>query len=208
MSLLKAECNSRRHVTAIRIVLVLWVVFTGCEDPGKTTTSFFSVDSLVSAQTAYLRSANASLAKVAFIGNEKSVQEFKPDSLQWEEEMRIFRHLEIINKPVYREVFDVTTAPDKNSNLTVRRFVASDEESPVTHFSVYYLNNPARIKRLEARYQERNVMFSAKRDLILEFGEKERKPYLSAYSVKGGQKMFLGDTVQYVINGRILLPAD
>lgn len=193
---------------AIPIVLILWVVLIGCEDPGKTTTSFFSVDSLVSAQTAYLRAANAAVAKVAFIGNEKSEQEFKPDSLQWEEEMRIFRHLEVINKPVYRDIYEVTTSPDKNSNLTVRRFIASDEDSPVTHFSIYYLNHPTRIRRLEARYEERNVMFSGKRDLVLEFGERERMPYLSAYSVKGGQRMFLGDTVQYVINGRIILPGN
>lgn len=208
MSCSKVERSFFRHVTAIRIALVLWVVFTGCEDPGKTTTTIFSVDSLVSAHTGYLRTANATLTKVAFIGNEKSEEKFKPDSLQWEEEMRIFRHLDVINKPVYRDVYRVTTSADKNSNLTVRRYAATVVDAPVTQFSIYYLDHLTRIKRVEARYEERNVMFSARRDLVLEFGEKERKPYLSAYSVKGGQKMLLGDTVQYIINGRISLPAD
>jgi hypothetical protein len=70
---------------------------------------------------------------------------------------------------------------------------------------VYYLDNLSNIKKIEALYSEANSLLKESRLLTLEFKEVYNKNILNSYSIKGGQKMFLGDSVQFMVRGSISL---
>jgi hypothetical protein len=70
---------------------------------------------------------------------------------------------------------------------------------------IYYYGQPENIKRIEAQFNEVNSLYSSSRFLIMNFQDLNNKPVLSSYSVTGGQKMFLGDTVIFSIKGIVTL---
>jgi hypothetical protein len=188
-------------------LLTLAMVLLSCNENVRRSSGYYSVDSLISTQIKSLTSAKASINKSAFLdGKEEKTSLTPSDTVVWEKELQAFRFLSVINKPTNQGAYSVEDGlPDNRSNLKVKTFV-SKKELPVEYLRIYYQGNLKNIRKLEAKYEESNLMYQGGRYLVMEFQDINNIPTLTYYGITGGQKMFLGDTVQYNINALVSLP--
>jgi len=191
------------RVIAVLISVVL--VVSGCKQQVIKEKRYLNVDSLISSQIDYLSNAKASLTKEAAIGDKTSVSTTLLDSTSWSHELDVFRQLDLINRPTFRDAYVVTDrVKDAKSNLLIRSYEAP-AGSPVPYLRLYYMETPLRLKRLEAFYQETNSLYRSQRKLAMYFEGDPGKPYLKSYSIEGDQKLMLSDSVHYTIQAKITL---
>jgi len=192
----------------MRVIAVLFsigLVVSGCRQQVVKEKRYLNVDSLVSSQIDYLNHSKASLTKEAAIGDKTSVSTTLPDSTLWSHELDVFRQLDLINRPTYRDAYLVTDRlKDAKSNLLIKSYEAK-AGSPVPYLRLYYMETPLRLKRLEALYQETNSLYNSQRKLTMYFEGEPGKPYLKSYSIEGDQKLMLSDSVHYTIRAEITL---
>jgi hypothetical protein len=188
-------------IFAASILLII-----SCSQQKEKLVIYYPIDSLLHAQVNYLADAKAKLSKDAEINGVKESKSLTPlDTTAWQHELDIFFALNTLNKPINLGSYTVVDGqPDSTSNLLIQGF-STTEELPVKYFNVYYLDNLSNIKKIEALYSEANSLLKESRLLTLEFKEVYNKNILNSYSIKGGQKMFLGDSVQFMVRGSISL---
>src|SRR5690606_42097321 len=68
---------------------------------------------------------------------------------------------------------------------------------------IYYDGSLNKIRKIESRFTESNLLYRSTRLLYMEFEQIDEKPVLTYYAVTGGQKIFLGDSLQYRINAAV-----
>jgi len=194
--------------TILLIAVVL--LFTACENQRSNATRYYPVDSLVEAQVFYLYESKARLTKTATIGANHEQTTTTKDTTRWRHELAVFAQLDDINKPSNAAMYNVENgSPDVNSNLLVYALEAKDDPEhpiPVVLFKVYYLGNLNNIRKIEGLYREENSLLTSSRKLSMNFENINNKIVLTSYSVTGGQKMLMGDSVQYSVTGMITLP--
>jgi hypothetical protein len=105
---------------------------------------------------------------------------------------------------MHKAVYKVEEYADSKSNLTVKSF-ATTEDLPVRFLKIYYQKSLSQLRKIEAQYNEANSLYSSRRFLTMEFENVYNKTILTSYSISGGQKMFLDDSVQYNIDANIVL---
>jgi len=186
-------------------MLIASVLLLACESERQPAT-FYPIDSLVTAQIHLLTRIDAGLEKHALLDGTLDTVVYRPsDTTAWARELDIFRQLSSINKPVNRESYRVTDGlKDLGSNLTIKEFKSLGGQ-PIVYLKVYYQDNPARPRKIEALYEEANLMFSSTRQLTMRFDQIGDETVLTAYSVNGGQKMILSDSISFHINGKVLV---
>ena len=190
---------------SLRISLLLVITLCSC-DTKRQGASFFAIDSLVTQQIHHLTNIKAGLFKEALIGGKIDTVRYTPsDTTEWVKELDIFRELEIINKPVNKGSYKVDEGLfDQRSNLKVKAFT-STEELPVVYLRVYYQATVDKPRRIEALYDEENVLFASARLLSLHFEQIGSRTVLTGYDIRGGQKMIFSDSVTFYIKGKILV---
>lgn len=187
------------------LCFAVFLSLSSCSNSKKVRGGLYPVDSLISAQARYLSQSRASLSKTTRLGDRHDKVLVTPkDTIAWKKELEIFAALDIINKPVNRSLYKSEMTSDIRSNLNVRSFTTS-EELPVKYLKIYYRGTPDKVRMIEAQYVETNALFKSARSLIMEFVEVNNKTLLTSYSIDGGQKMFLGDTVQYHVAGNLTI---
>lgn len=170
---------------------------------GEYQKAYLDMDSLVTAQVQQLASASLKVEKKARISNEEATTTTPLNGLAWEKELEIFRQLDAINKPTFRNAYRVEELKDSRSNLSIRSYTATQPASiPVIRF--FYLGRFANLKKIEARVEETNALFNSVRNLTLEFEEVDQQPRVAAYGIFGFQKMLLADTVKFSIEARVV----
>jgi hypothetical protein len=175
----------------------------GCQQQQVKSKRYFDLDSLVSAQVIYLSKSKASLKKEATISGKSSSSVNALDSTAWSHELDVFRQLDLINRPIYSDVYDTREGEkDSKSNLLIRAYEAT-ANSTVPYLRLFYQTTPARLKKLEALYLETNSLYNSQRKLEMYFDDSSGKPYLTGYLIDGHQKMILGDSVHYTIQVEI-----
>jgi hypothetical protein len=190
----------------MRVLALLFfaVLVSGCQKQKVITKRYLDVDSLVNAQVKYLSQSKASLKKEATIGGKTSSSTNALDSTAWSHELDVFRQLDLINRPIYRDVYEVKDGvKDSKSNLLITSYEAPTN-SPVPYLRLYYQNSPTRLKKLEALYQETNSLYGSQRKLEMYFDDTTGKPYLKGYLIEGNQKMMLSDSVHYAIRSEVV----
>ncbi len=187
------------------VVLLLFVgLVSSCQKQKVTMKRYLDMDSLVNAQVNYLSHSKSSLKKDATIGDKTSSSTTLLDSTGWSHELDVFRQLDLINRPIYRDVYKVKDGvKDSKSNLMVRSYEAPTD-SPVPYLRLYYQDTPTRLKKLEALYQETNSLYGSHRKLEMHFDELNGKSYLKGYRIEGNQKMILSDSVHYTIHSEVV----
>lgn len=191
--------------TGILSSIIFLVLLSSCTNNKKYSGGLYAVDSLVSAQARYLSENKASLSKTTRLGDRNDKILIVPkDTVAWKKELEIFAALDIINKPVNRGLYKSQITSDNRSNLSVKSFTTA-EELPVKYLKIYYRDTPDKVRLIEAQYDESNALFKSARSLTMEFLEVNNKTVLTSYSIIGGQKMFLGDSVQYDIAGALTI---
>lgn len=196
---------TRRILTVGLAVALAAALLSSCESEDHPVT-FYPIDSLVSGQAEYLTSIQAALFKEALLRGKADTITYTPgDTVAWMKELDIFSRLAEINKPVNKTNYSVSDGLfDPGSNLTVKAFT-SLRELPVVYLKVYYQGSLAKPRKIEALYDEDNLLYQSARLLSMHFQQVGNRTVLTYYSVKGGEKMLLGDSVAFYISGKILV---
>jgi hypothetical protein len=188
------------------LFLAIAVLLGACDNKRGEIHSYYPVDSLIEAQVSYLAESHASLTKEATIGTNQEDVILSKDTTGWRHELEVFAQLNDINKPTNIGKYHIEPGlKDINSNLLVYSMESTDAR-PVVFFKIYYLGNRGNIRKIEARYHEQNSLLTSIRNLTMNFEGINNKIVLTSYSITGGQKMLLGDSVQFSVNGMITLP--
>lgn len=187
--------------------VILALIFTTSCERKISGESIYPIDSLITSQIHYLTEAKASVKKTVHLTDMDDQTTFTPkDTIAWIEELDIFRELKAINKPANRKVYQVEDGiPDERSNLKIKSIVTT-EDLPIRSMKIYYQDHAEKVRKIEARFSQKNSLYSSARFLTLEFQDVHNKTVLSSYSIDGGQKMFLADSVTYSINASVSLP--
>lgn len=165
---------------------------------------YFDFDSLINTQIASLVKANASLSKTVSLDGKSDQSTMKTDSAILAHELDVFRQLDVINKPLYRDAYEISDGEkDSRSNLLVRKY-KSKNPSPVPFVNFYYQNDFHHLKKIESYYVENNTLYLTKRNLQLEFDDTSGTLLLTRYELTGTQKMILSDSVKFSIAGSFL----
>ncbi len=182
----------------MRLVVMLFLAFLlACQEVESVEQGeYYNVDSLISAQYALLAESGPSISKIATIDGDTSSTEFTPDTTQWVTELSIFRRLEL-NKPKWKGRYTVVDSDDPFSNLRVRAFSIDHREAEVKYVKLYFLNNISQLRKLEARWVEKNPIYQSQRDMTLRFDDIKDQIVLSEYEISGSQKMMLRDEVNF-----------
>jgi hypothetical protein len=181
------------------------MLLSTCAPPNSGGRALFAIDSLLHAQASQLSKAQASLNKQIVLGTKQEEVTLVPrDTTAWLKELEVFSVMNAINKPINRDRYQVSESGDPKSNLRVKSFSTSND-LPVTYVRLYYHGKPQRIRKIEAEYKELNGLYTTRRLLALEFEDMNGTPVMTSYSMLGGQKMLLDDTVRYDIKGRVRL---
>jgi hypothetical protein len=164
---------------------------------------YFDFDSLVEVQTKLIGTQNDSIKKIAAIDGKTDVSTFMVDTTGMKRELEVFKQLDVINKPLFKNAYALSNAiKDAKSNLLVKNYTIKKthkSKSPVPYVRIYYLNEFRHIKKIEALYKENNLLYSTHRYLVMEFDEAGNKLKLNNYLIKGFEKMILNDSVGFSI---------
>lgn len=186
-------------------VLVVALLLVGCGHEKKSTLPRYYFDSLLRRQALYLAKHDASVNKVTTMNNLDSRVTLKPaDTTAWKNELEIFQVIDAINKPINRDAYKVEMKSDIRSNLMIRAFSTS-RNLPVKYVNIYFKNKPDRIRKIEASYAESNALYHSSRILTMIFEPIRDSAVLTSYSITGGQKMVMDDSVNYDIKGYMTL---
>jgi len=192
-----------RCMRKISLLCFSVTLFFSCSNKEKYGSSLYSIDSLLTAQVKYLSENKAALTKETRLGDKHDKISFTPkDTLAWKKELEMFAALDVINKPVNKDLYQIESLADDKSNLRVKAFTAKTE-LPVKYLRIYYQQAPDKIRKIEAQFNESNSLYESSRSLTMEFHQVDNKTVLTSYAIAGGQKMFLADSVQYKISGAL-----
>lgn len=187
------------------ILLIGSLLFTACDKASqKYDKAYLDIDSLLHAQSTVLLAEKYAVRKTAILDGRKEDSSFQPDSTRLANELDVFRQIDVINKPLYRTSYKITDGEkDTRSNLLIRTYEATGA-SPVPFVKVYYHQTLPHIKKIESVYREQNTLYAAERFLTLEFDDAGGMALLTSYSLRGTQKMVLGDSVHFSVNGHFV----
>lgn len=189
------------HIAQFLVFTAALAFFSCSEERSASQRSFFNIDSLISFQVNHLK-GRYELNKVVEIDGKEEHTRFVPDSVQWARELDIFRQLEQVNKAAYRDAYDVRERRDTNSNLTVREIkLRPGSKAPVLGLELYYLNDPADLRRISAVVGTENALYTKLETFILEFEAVNGIHLVQRYRIEGTQKMVADDVVHFVIAG-------
>lgn len=195
--------NRRKRLPRFFPVLIFLAIAVSSCNQGNQTSKLYNIDSLLTEQVKVLAVGKPKLQKLAVLGSNNDTLTYIPDSAAWSRELEIFRQLEAMNKPVNRPNYLVDdNLYDPGSNLTVKAFTAL-EPLPVRSVRVFYDTDIQKPRKIEAIYDEENTLYKSSKNLLLEFQQINNKTLLTSYSIDGGQKMILSDSVTFSVKGRI-----
>ena len=190
------------------VISAVWLL--SCTKEGATSHSiYYPIDSLIQAQINYLGDPAhaASLHKYATLGTDQDTVVYQPaGNASWASELGPLLRLGVINKPIYQGKYRVEdNLRDPNSNLRIRAFSALDEALPIAYLKVYYQGTPHQVRRIEGSYRELNALYTSTQIFSIELQEIHNKILLTSYSIRGGQKMILADSMALGVDGWIAL---
>lgn len=192
---------------SVVFILLIVIALASCETKRTDAKYYYALDSVLNEQVQYLTLSHATLSKKASIDGKEESTSFVPnDTTRWKYELDVFAELNDINKPANVGKYRIAQGvKDANSNLLIYT-IESTEQLPVVFLKVYYLDNLSNIRRIEGLYREESSLLKSSRELSIEFQNINNKIVLTSYSITGGQKMLLGDSVQFSVNGMVTLP--
>jgi hypothetical protein len=185
------------------VLMLVALGFASCNQR-QVRENLYPIDSLLNEQVRLFQKQKVTLTKEALLKESEDKKNYLPsDSAAWAKELDIFFQLAAINKPGNKSNYLIDDQLyDPGSNLTVKALTAK-EDLPVRSLRVFYDRDPLQPRKIEAIFQEGNVLYSTARNLLLEFQQIDNKNMLTSYSIHGIQKMVLSDSVRFVVRARI-----
>lgn len=178
----------------------------------KANEQFINIDSLLKSQEFALAKAGAGLEKTVTMDGSAETQILQPDTAAWRHEFQVFQGLRDLNKSTYQGEFIARDTSDTRSNLNVKDISLAKTKHrnvmsslALQHVRLYYLNDGT-LQGIEAHFAQNRPMYQ-KRELIrLDFTSLGGNWLLTRYVVQGGQRIVMGDTLTYRIEGKISMP--
>ena len=164
----------------------------------STQASILNIDSLLDAQQQRLKNPKADKK----IEVNDSIYGLDSAGLNLSKEFEIFRELEQLNLPIYKGGYIVTTHPDVKSNLTVREYRAKTE-LPILTLRLLYLDQPNKLKRVEAEFVRKDFYSESYKKLQLDFSLLGDTIRLESYHISGVQQYFWGTPNHFSITSII-----
>jgi hypothetical protein len=161
----------------------------------------FDMDSLLDAQISLLGSTRATGIKQVSVGDQRDSVQLAAGSQTWKSELESFRQLGVINRPAYRDLYQIRNI--NQDSVFVKTFHASGDLPSSVELALTY--SGGRLQRLSGTYSVHNNLYNMLRQVELEFGDYQGKPILMRYTVTGVQKMVVGDSVQYSLDGKVMV---
>ncbi|MCU0398582.1 MAG: hypothetical protein MUC73_10810 [Cyclobacteriaceae bacterium] len=192
----------KRNIIFI-FVLVLAGLFPSCKQE-RSVSGYYPVDSLLEEQIQLLTNTPISLQKEAWINSgHQDTLIASLDSATWYNELDMFNEIDWINRPINQGSYTVLDKQkDPYSNLIIREYRAN-KPMAIRYLKLYYQDTPVKLRKLESLYEMESALLSSKRKLTMEFTDLYNKNILSSYSVEGEQKLVVGDSVHYLIKGKV-----
>jgi len=195
-------------ITFVTAVIVLSATLSSCVQKPAVNAQYVNIDSILQAQKKILSASPTVLFREVRLDNKIERDSSKNlDSAGWASELDEFSRLATINKPTYNGTFAIEDGlKDASSNLTVKAFI-NTEHLPIKYVKLYYQDHPFKLRKIESLYAEgeKNLLYKNSRLFVLEFRDIYNKTMLSSYSIKGGQKILAGDTIEFTIRGTITI---
>lgn len=168
----------------------------------RTTSTYFSVDSLVYAQIPYL--SGQEVVKEVHLNGEVEQETMRLDSGDWSNELKLFIESSI-NTPANTGAYLLEQQlEDPESNLLFDRWTAEpDHVGSVRYIEVYYYETPEQIKKVKVRQEEENELYRSAKDLFMSFTTRNQKPVLSEYRIQGFQQLITRDSTVFLISGKV-----
>jgi hypothetical protein len=187
----------------IFLLMLVALGFASCNQQ-QSKENLYPIDSLLNEQVHLFQKEKVRLTKEASLKQSEDKKNYSPkDSAAWAKELEIFFQLSAINKPGNKSNYIIDNELyDPGSNLTVKALTVK-EDLPVRSLRVFYDKDPLQPRKIEAIFQEGNVLYSTARNLLLEFEQINNKNMLTSYSIDGVQKMVLSDSVRFLIRARV-----
>jgi len=181
------------------LLLLLLAFFAACvptSPANEVDKKYFDLVQFTNNQVIELVKQKPQVKKKIFLEGE--TDEIVSDTLNWEKELALFKEADI-NSPSLRDSYDISedksnrtiTYTAKESKLKIREIkLVFDEGSQV---------DKIKVKQVKIFFSEDNQLYEIERDLVMEL----KNNLLSAYSIKGFQKVILKDSLIYEINAKI-----
>lgn len=184
------------------LLLLLLTCAVACVPTSATTDAdkkYFDLIQFTDNQVHELYMQKLQVKKKIFLDGE--TDQITSDTLNWEKELALFREADI-NSPSLRDSYEIDedklnhtiTYTAKESKLKVKEIkLVFDEQSQM---------NKVSIKQVKIFFSEDNQLYEIQRDLSMEL----KNNLLSAYSIKGFQKVILKDSLIYEITATLNQP--
>ena len=174
-------------------------------DSGRIPTdTYFDINGLIDGQILLLDSISPVLYKEATInGDVESEVVPKLDSLGWTKEIGIFKSADI-NLPTLSDSY--TTNEESGDDVQVVTYKSkSPKDTEVDSLQIVFINDQ-RPQIVRAYLFNKNVLFSSRKQLLMEFSNEGNQPILRRYTMRGWQKMISKDSTSFVLQGEIRFP--
>jgi hypothetical protein len=187
----------------VLILVAIGLCLTRCSQQ-QPREKLYPIDSLLNEQVNLFQKHKVTLTKEASLKESEDEKNYLPKNrAAWVKELDILFQLATINKPGNKSNYIIDNELyDPGSNLTVKA-LTTKKDLPVRSLRVFYDRDPLQPRKIEAVFQEGNVLYSTARNLLLEFQQIDNKNMLTSYSIDGVQKMVLSDSVRFVVRARI-----
>lgn len=178
---------------------------TPASDSGRISTDvYYDINGLIDEQILLLDSISPILFKKASINGDVETEVLrKLDSLGWTKEIGIFKSADI-NLPTLSDSYS-TLEESRNDVHVVSYKSKSPKETEVDSLKIEFLQDQSP-QIVRASLFNRNILFSSRKQLELEFSNRDNKPLLTRYSIRGWQKMMSKDSTSFVLEGEIRFP--
>ncbi len=186
----------------IAFISALIIFFTACSPAvkEKPISTYYDVDGLINEQVNKLRKQDANLAKKISIDGKLEKDTISFDSLGWTNELGVFK-LADINKPTLKDLYEASEKSVDGQKVWSYR---AEKQSLGIEFLHVYFGSDSTLKKLEARYNEENALYSSERNMEMAFENVNGESMLTNYKIYGKQKMIMKDEVEFQIESEIL----
>ena len=183
------------------LALLFSLLLIQCTGEQETPANrYFDIQELMDQQVAELKLQRTELTKMLKIDGESESNTAKLlDSIQWENEFRIFREHDI-NKPV---LFDAYIEEQYSTEKGNRRwnYILEDSTKSGILTMVVDFNQSGDVINWSSKFREENVLYANLRDVSINFDKSGQR--ITDYSINGYHKLMFKDTVFYQLQAVI-----
>ena len=193
-----------KNVIWLLTFMWLWSACTssqGNQNEGPQIDAYFDLAGLIEQQVENLSVSNPTIRKEAIIDGQQEVLEI--DSMNWEKELGIFAKADI-NKPRLLSQYSTATYTDEEGNRVTQYRNVEDNVSGVIKMEIVETPGNQQLLSILVESCEYNTLFVSEVELKLTFEAGSDQANLTAYGIKGFEKVVLKDTMWYSIQTEIV----